>query len=222
MSRQKFRVSMDSHSLNSHLRASSIRPDDVDCHGTLFFRQKGARLRQADGRFDMDRYDWLILAELERDGRQPFSSIAEKVGLSKTPCWMRVQNLEQSGVITGYRAVVSERSLGLRLEAFCEVSVAFEQYEAFERAVLAHPAILECLTTAGDADYLLHVLTRDVESLDTLLREDLSQLPGVMRFSTKIGLKRIKSGGAVSDAAACDKASESGLSRKRRMGAVFR
>ena len=149
----------------------------------------------------MDRYDWTILAQLERDGRQPFSTIAEKVGLSKTPCWTRVQALEQSGIITGYRAVVNQTALGLKLTAFCEVAVNFEQHAAFERAVAEHPSVLECFTTAGQADYLLHVVTRDVETLDTLLREELSQLPGVRRFSTTICLKRIKDGGAITSAA---------------------
>ena len=150
----------------------------------------------------MDRYDWSILAQLERDGRQPFSTIAEKVGLSKTPCWTRVQVMEQLGIITGYRAVVDQRALGLRLIAFCEVTVNFDRHADFEQAVLAHPSVLECFTTAGQADYLLHVVTRDVESLDTLLREELSQLPGVLRFSTTVCLKRIKDGGAITAAAA--------------------
>jgi Lrp/AsnC family leucine-responsive transcriptional regulator len=150
----------------------------------------------------MDRYDWSILAQLERDGRQPFSTIAEKVGLSKTPCWTRVQAMEQAGIITGYRAVVDQRALGLKLVAFCEVTVNFDQHAAFEDAVLAHPSVLECYTTAGQADYLLHVVTRDVETLDTLLREELSQLPGVLRSSTTVCLKRIKDGGAITGAAA--------------------
>jgi Lrp/AsnC family leucine-responsive transcriptional regulator len=68
--------------------------------------------------------------------------------------------------------------------------------------VLAHPSVLECYTTAGQADYLLHVVTRDVETLDTLLREELSQLPGVLRSSTTVCLKRIKDGGAITGAAA--------------------
>lgn len=150
----------------------------------------------------MDRYDWSILAQLERDSRQGFSTIAEKVGLSRTPCWNRVQNMEQTGVITGYRAVVDPRALGLRLTAFCEVTVNFAQHAAFEQAVQMHPAVIECFTTAGQADYLLHVVTRDVETLDTLLREELSQLPGVTRSSTTVCLKRIKDNGPITDAAA--------------------
>jgi len=150
----------------------------------------------------MDRFDWSILAQLEKDGRQPFSTIADKVGLSKTPCWTRVQNMEQAGIIKGYRAVLDQRALGLRLVAFCEVTVNFAKHAAFEKAVEAHPSVLECFTTAGQADYLLQVVTRDVETLDTLLREELSQLPGVQRFSTIVCLKRIKDGGAITDAAA--------------------
>jgi Lrp/AsnC family leucine-responsive transcriptional regulator len=149
----------------------------------------------------VDRLDWAILRSLEADGRQTFSALADQVGLSKTPCWSRVQTLEQSGVIQGYRAVLNERTLGLNLVALCEVQVEFSASAAFEEMVRAHPAILECYTTAGQADYLLRVATSDVDRLDSLLREELSQLPGVVRFATTICLKRIKDSGSILGAA---------------------
>jgi Lrp/AsnC family leucine-responsive transcriptional regulator len=143
----------------------------------------------------MDKMDWAILRSLESDGRQTYSALADEVGISKTPCWNRVQTLEQAGVIRGYRAILDQRALGLKLVAFCEVQVEFNSHAGFEEAVNRHPAILECYTTAGEADYLLHVVTRDVETLDFLLRNELSRLPGVVRFSTVICLKRIKESG---------------------------
>lgn len=149
----------------------------------------------------LDRFDWSILKSLEADGRQTFSALAEEVGLSKTPCWSRVQALEQAGTIRGYKAVIDERSIGLDLVALCEVQVQFSSHPAFEDAVKAHPAILECYTTAGEADYLLRVATSGVERLDLLLREELSQLPGVVRFATTICLKRIKESGLIVGAA---------------------
>jgi Lrp/AsnC family leucine-responsive transcriptional regulator len=150
----------------------------------------------------VDRLDWSILRALEADGRQTFSALADEVGLSKTPCWSRVQALEQSGVIRGYRAVLDQPALGLKLVAFCDVRVEFGAHAAFEAAVRKHPVILECYTTAGDADYLLHVVTSDVERLDQFLREELSALPGVIRSATTICLKRIKDSGAIVGAAA--------------------
>lgn len=143
----------------------------------------------------MDSFDHAILRLLEQDGRASYVGLAEQVGLSKTPCWARVQALEKEGVIRGYRAVLDPEALGLGLTAFVQVSIEFGSHAAFEAAVVAHPAITECFTTAGDGDYLLRVATRDVGALDSLLREELCLLPGVQRFSTKICLKTIKDGG---------------------------
>lgn len=142
----------------------------------------------------MDRFDRAILAELEQDSRQSFGGVAEKVGLSKTPCWNRVQSLEQRGFITGYPTAIDPYAIGLKLTAFVEVSVEFAQHPAFEAAIMAHPSVLNCYTTAGAGDYLLHVITNDVEGLDGLLRGHLSRLPGVQRFTTTVCMKTIKRG----------------------------
>ena len=150
----------------------------------------------------MDKTDWLILESLEADGRQSFAAVAERVSLSKTPCWARVQTLEREGAIQGYRAVVDPYALGLKLTAFIGVTIDFGSRVAFERAVAEHPAIIECYTTAGPADYLLQIMTSDVERLDGLLREELCRLPGVQRSDTTICLKRIKDNGPISRAAA--------------------
>jgi Lrp/AsnC family transcriptional regulator, leucine-responsive regulatory protein len=149
----------------------------------------------------MDKTDRMILEVLEIDGRQTFAAVAERVSLSKTPCWARVQTLERSGAIKGYRAIVDPYALGLTLTAFVEVTIEFGMRAAFERAVSMHPAIIECYTTAGEADYLLQIMTSDVERLDRLLREELSRIPGVQRTATTICLKRIKDNGPVTQAA---------------------
>jgi Lrp/AsnC family transcriptional regulator, leucine-responsive regulatory protein len=148
-----------------------------------------------------DRYDSAILRELEQNGRIGFSALADRVGLSKTPCWNRVQALERSGAIQGYRAVLNPAPLGLGLNAFVQTIIEFGKRSAFEAAVLTHPAILACYTTAGDADYLLHVVSDGVEGLDALLRHELSQLPGVLRCSSIVCLTTIKSQGLLSAAA---------------------
>jgi Lrp/AsnC family leucine-responsive transcriptional regulator len=149
----------------------------------------------------MDRIDRAILRALERDARQSFADLAEAVGMSKTPCWNRVQALEASGAIAGYCAMVEPEAAGLTLDAFLQVSVNFADHAAFEAAACAHPSVIACYTTAGEADYLLHVMARDVAHLDGLLRGQLRRLPGVERFNTTIGMKRIKRAGAVMAAA---------------------
>lgn len=144
-----------------------------------------------------DRIDRLLLTALEEDARLSFASLAEIAGISKSPCWKRVQALEQSGAIAGYRATVAPATVGLTTSAFARVTVSFEQHRAFEDAVVAHPMIMACHATVGDTDYLLHVLARDMPDLDAFLRTELWRLPGVQRFVTTIAMRQIKAAGAV-------------------------
>jgi Lrp/AsnC family leucine-responsive transcriptional regulator len=149
----------------------------------------------------MDKFDLAILASLERDGRQSFVDLAEEVGLSKTPCWTRVQALEKNGTIRGYHADLAPQMLQLKLTAYIQVMINFGQRTQFEAAALANPAVLECMSLAGEADYLLKVVCEDVDKLDDLLRYNLSLLPGLQRSTTMICLKTIKSRASLTDAA---------------------
>lgn len=149
----------------------------------------------------MDRMDLSILTALERDGRQSFNALAETVGLSKTPCWSRVQNLEKSGAIRSYHADVDPAALGLSVHAYVQVMIDPARRADFETAVLDHPSVIECSTTAGEADYLLKVVCKDVDALDDLLRHGLSLLPGLQRSNTMVCLKIIKRRGLLAEAA---------------------
>ena len=141
----------------------------------------------------MDTIDWKILTELEADGRLSFADLSERVGLSKSPCWARVREMEATGTIQGFAALVNPINIGLAVQCYCYVRIKLEAHAAFEDAVNAHPAIIECHTTAGDSDYLIRIFARSVEHLDDLLRHELSALPGVHRMSTTVCLKTIKS-----------------------------
>lgn len=143
-------------------------------------------------RNDMDKIDHRILTLLEDDARQSFAELGEQVALSKTPCWQRVRELERSGVIRGYRAEIDSRRLGLHVEAFVQVTLSSVQHAEFEAAVLQHPSVLQCFTTAGQADYLMHVLVEGIAELDSLLRMEISQLPGVQKIETTVCMKTIK------------------------------
>src|SRR3546814_19974293 len=105
----------------------------------------------------MDKLDWKIVTELEGNGRQSFAELGETVGLSKSPCWSRVRALEQKGVISGYAARIDPLALGLEVQSFVEVQIRFDAHAEFEAAVLSHPAVVECHTTAVDSDYVLKV-----------------------------------------------------------------
>jgi Lrp/AsnC family leucine-responsive transcriptional regulator len=143
----------------------------------------------------LNRIDLSILRILEADARISFAALAERVGLSKSPCWSRVQALEKQGVITGYHARIDAAAVGKGLTVFALATVDFTRAEAFEAAVLRHPAITDCHSTAGAGDYLLRIVAADVADLDHLLRKELSQLPGVQRYTTTVCMKAIKEGG---------------------------
>ena len=145
----------------------------------------------------MDKTDIKLLRQIEMDGRQSFALLGERVGLSKTPCWQRVQKLETDGVIKGYGARIDPRKLGLNLYAFVHATINASKYTEFETAVLRHPSILQCFSTAGEADYVMHVLVRDVLALDELTRMELAHLPGVERTVTTVCMKTIKEHGLV-------------------------
>jgi Lrp/AsnC family leucine-responsive transcriptional regulator len=137
--------------------------------------------------------DQKIVSALEADARMSFATLAEFVGLSKTPCWKRVKALEEAGIIRGYKTILDPALLGFGLEAFVQVSIDFELSEAFEAAVRRHPLIWRCHATTGDADYLLHIVAADMTELDRLLRQELCRLPGVRRTSTSMSTREIKS-----------------------------
>jgi Lrp/AsnC family leucine-responsive transcriptional regulator len=145
----------------------------------------------------MDKIDRRLLTSLEENARLSFAELGEQVGLSKTPCWQRVRDLERAGVIRGYRAEIDSVQLGLQVQAFVHVTLSSVQHAQFEAAVLQHPAILQCFTTAGQADYLMHVLVSGISELDNLLRMEISQLPGVQRIETTVCMKTIKHRSAV-------------------------
>lgn len=145
----------------------------------------------------MDKLDWKIIRLLESDARISFAELSEKVGLSKTPCWNRVQRLRDAGVIKGFAAQLEPASLGLGVQCQISITIGHDAHSDFEAAVCEHPAIMECHTTAGSSDYLLRVYASSVEHLDDLLRYEISKLPGVQSSSTTICLKTIKSSGSI-------------------------
>lgn len=144
----------------------------------------------------MDSIDLKIMAALEDNGRLSFTLLGEKIGLSKTPCWSRVKELEASGAIEGYSARVSPQALGLGIRALVHVVVSFDRYQAFEEAIIQHPAVRCCHAVTGEYDYVLEVLAPDMSALDDLLRQELSRLPGVSRFNTSITTRMIKEAGS--------------------------
>ena len=142
----------------------------------------------------MDRIDRKILAELHREGRLSLTELAERVGLSLSPCHRRVRALEESGVILGYRAVLAPSELGLNFSAMVFVTLREVTRQAvadFEAALPEIPQIVEAQRLFGDPDYLLHVIAKDLPAYQQLYDEQLSALPNVQRLVSTLVMKRV-------------------------------
>ncbi|MDX9707119.1 MAG: Lrp/AsnC family transcriptional regulator [Azospira sp.] len=143
----------------------------------------------------IDRLDHRILAELQRDGRISNQELAERIGLSPSPCLRRVRALEEAGLIAGYRAIIDARALGLSLMALIHISMdqhTPERFAAFEAAVAAIPEVMECLLITGQsADYQLKVVVRDMDAYQELLLNRITRIKGVTGVHTSFVLRRV-------------------------------
>jgi DNA-binding Lrp family transcriptional regulator len=142
----------------------------------------------------MDAIDRNILAALQEDGRLTVTELAARVGLSLSPCHRRLRELERSGTIRGYRAVVDAALVGLPFEALVFVTMRQEDRDtllAFEDGVTAIPQVVQAQRLFGDPDYLLRVVTTDLGAYQRLQDERLSALPGVQRMTSTLVMKRV-------------------------------
>jgi DNA-binding Lrp family transcriptional regulator len=142
----------------------------------------------------VDQVDRAILAELQADGRLTITELADRVRLTPGPCHRRLRELERSGVITGYRALVNPAAVGMGFEAL--VQITLERSDAgtvatYEAALAELPQIRHAERLFGDPDYLLRVAARDLDSFATLRDQKLATLPGVHRLTSTIVMKRI-------------------------------
>ena len=143
----------------------------------------------------LDRYDRRILEELQRDGRISNQELAERIGLSPSPCLRRVRALEESGLIAGYRALLDAGQLGLSLMALIHISMdrhTPERFANFEREIGALPEVMECLLITGqEADYQLKVVVRDMDAFQALLLEKITRIEGVSGVHSSFVLRRV-------------------------------
>lgn len=140
----------------------------------------------------MDALDRKILAELQLDGRLSVTELGQRVGLTVSPAHRRVRDLEAAGAITGYRAVVDPKVLGLAFEALVFVTMKQEDRAtllAFEAATAEIPNVLQAQRLFGDPDYLLRVRTKDLDAYAQLEDDVLSTLPGVQRLTSTLVMK---------------------------------
>ena len=142
----------------------------------------------------LDLIDRKILAELMRDATMPIAQIADKAGLSQTPCWKRIQKLEANGVLTGRVAMVDPDRLGFGLTVFVGIQApdhTTEWRDAFARAAGAIPEIMEIYRMAGEMDYLLRVAISDMRAFDTLYKRLTDAVP-IKNVTSHFSMERMK------------------------------
>ncbi len=143
----------------------------------------------------LDRHDRQILRELQQDGRLTNQELADRIGLSPSPCLRRVRALEEAGLITGYRALVDAKALGLSLMALIHISMdrhTPERFESLEAAVQDIPEVMECLLITGQsADYQFKVVVRDMDAYQDLLLNRITRIPGVTGVHSSFVLRRV-------------------------------
>ncbi|MBV8169237.1 MAG: Lrp/AsnC family transcriptional regulator [Alphaproteobacteria bacterium] len=147
---------------------------------------------------ELDDFDHRIIAALQGEARLTNVELAERVGLSPSPCLRRVKRLERDGYIEGYRASLGRARVGLGLTVFLEIKIeahANDRAEAFQDAVLALPEVVACHMVSGDFDYLLEVVVPDLEAYQRVLVGKLLSLPIVKEVRSNIALQTLKAAG---------------------------
>jgi Lrp/AsnC family transcriptional regulator of ectoine degradation len=143
----------------------------------------------------LDAIDLKILDAIQRDGRITKLALAEKVGLSPTPCWMRLSRLEKAGIISGYHGKVAVRLLAPVATVLMEVTLANHRqadFDRFERVVREIPEIVACWSVGGGVDYLLKVMASDIDAYQRLVDSLLEREIGIDRYFTYIVTKTVK------------------------------
>jgi DNA-binding Lrp family transcriptional regulator len=143
----------------------------------------------------LDRFDKLILGELQKDGRISNVQLAGVVSLSESACLRRVRSLEESGLIDRYVALLSQPKVGLPGSVFVHIGLQREEESelaAFEDAVKDIPEVMECYLMTGEFDYLLRVVVSDMADFERLHRDALTRLPGVARVNSSVTIRTVQ------------------------------
>lgn len=143
---------------------------------------------------NLDKLDRDLLRALQADGRQSNAELAQRIGLSPSACFRRLQRLEEQGVIAGYAAELNGEAIGKPTTVFIEVTLASQvstALDAFERAVAACDDVLECHLMSGDFDYLLRVAVADMRDYERVHRQRIAAFPHVARIRTAFAMRAV-------------------------------
>ena len=156
--------------------------------------------REARDGGGLDRYDVALLGELQRDARQSNADLAARIGLSPAPTWRRVRRLEELGIITGYRAEIDRRKIGLGVLAFVRVDAERDNADAtrvLEEAIRGLPEVISCHYISGAGTFELQVLVTDLDAYARWTMDTLFRLPNVKDLHTSFSLGEVKAGAAL-------------------------
>ncbi|NRA19704.1 MAG: Lrp/AsnC family transcriptional regulator [Oceanospirillaceae bacterium] len=144
---------------------------------------------------NLDTTDRKILALLQRNNNLSAADIAERVGLSQSPCWRRINRMQEEGIISGGVAILNRKMLGLKVVVFVHVKLSMHGWKLlneFEQAIVSFPEVLECWTISGSMDFTLRVVTKDIESYEYFLRSKLLQLPHIKEAQSHFTMTEVK------------------------------
>ncbi|GGJ95217.1 Lrp/AsnC family transcriptional regulator [Pseudomonas matsuisoli] len=144
----------------------------------------------------MDAYDRRILALLQERADISTAEIAERIGLSQSPCWRRIQRLKEEGVIRGQVTLLDRKKIGLNAQIFAQVKLdahGRSNLTEFAEKIREFPEVLECYVLMGSVDFLLRIVTHDIEAYERFFFERLSMVPGIQEVNSIVALSEIKS-----------------------------
>ena len=148
----------------------------------------------------IDATDVRIIAALQADAKMTVADLAEKVGLSASPCARRVRMLERDGIIKGYTAVIDQQKVGLPISAFASVKLQRQREDAlehFSNSVAKWPEVVDCYLMTGQRDYLLRIVVSDLAAYEDFIKSKLTRVDGVSSIETSFALSQIKRSEAV-------------------------
>jgi Lrp/AsnC family transcriptional regulator, leucine-responsive regulatory protein len=143
----------------------------------------------------LDAVDRKILVQLQANGRMSLAELADKVGLSASPCLRRVRMLEKAGVISRYVAVLDQRAVGLPVSVFVSIKLERQKQDALDRfakAIERWPEVLECYLMTGPRDYWLRVVVPDLAAYERFVRQKLTRLEGIASIESSFALEQVK------------------------------
>jgi len=145
---------------------------------------------------DLDPYERKILRELQADASLTTAGVAERVGLSASPCWRRIDRLEREGFIRRRVALVDRRKVGLNAQIFAQVKLNAHgraNLDEFSEAIRGFPEVLDAYVLMGPMDFMLRIVAKDIDAYERFFFDQLSRLPGVQEINSTVALSEIKS-----------------------------